>query len=66
VRAEDFRHRAACREVVDADVFFPAVERGPDRDAQVRAAKAVCAGCPVLARCQEWALSSQVDGSRAG
>ena len=47
-----WRDRAACRDVdVDADLFFPAAESGPAHDAQVAAAKAVCARCPVRAEC---------------
>ncbi len=56
VRAEDFRHRAACRDV-DPELFFPVAECGPEHDAQVAVAKAVCGGCPVRARCLAWALS---------
>ena len=48
--SRDWRERAACRAGVDPDLFFPAAESGAARDAQVRAAKAVCARCPVRAR----------------
>jgi transposase-like protein len=54
-RPEDFRHRAACISQ-DPEIFFPASEPGgPVYEAQVAAAKAVCAGCPVRAECLEWA-----------
>ncbi|WP_372452676.1 WhiB family transcriptional regulator [Pseudonocardia nigra] len=65
VRPEDFRHRAACRDA-DAEVFFPAAEQGPEHDAQVRAAKAVCARCPVRAECLTWALDAQPYGIAGG
>lgn len=61
----DFRHRAACRQM-DPELFFPAAERGPDHDAQVSAAKAVCERCPVLHRCREWALAGLADGIAGG
>jgi WhiB family transcriptional regulator, redox-sensing transcriptional regulator len=52
-----WRDRAACRDVdVDAELFFPTAEAGPARDAQVAAAKAVCARCPVRAECLTEAL----------
>ena len=38
-------------------LFFPAAESGPARDAQVAAAKAVCARCPVRAECLAEALA---------
>ena len=50
-----WRERAACRDV-QPETFFPAAEAGPVRDAQVAAAKAVCARCPVRAECLTEAL----------
>ncbi len=51
VRADrEWRMNAACRGV-DPELFFPAAEGGPARDAQVAAAKAVCARCPVRREC---------------
>lgn len=64
-RPADFRHRAACR-WVDPAVFFPVAEDGPVRDAQVGAAKAICAGCPVLERCRVWALVALPYGVAGG
>ena len=62
----DFRHRAVCRDV-DPELFFPVAEPGSDvYDAQVGAAKAVCARCPVRAACLEWALRSLPDGIAGG
>ena len=51
-----WRDRAACRDV-DPETFFPTSETGPAHDAQVAAAKAVCAGCPVVAACLAEALA---------
>lgn len=52
----DWRDRAACR-AVDPELFQPSTESGPVHDAQVAAAKAVCAGCPVREMCLEFALA---------
>ena len=65
VRAGDFRHRAACRSV-DPEVFFPTAVAGPEFEAQVSVAKAVCAGCPVLTECLTWALAALSDGIAGG
>ena len=46
---------AACREV-DPELFFPVDETGLSHDEQVRAAKAVCVGCPVRRECLAEAL----------
>lgn len=54
--ARGWRNRAVCRDV-DPELFFPAAESGPIRDAQVTAAKAVCAGCPVRRECLAEALA---------
>ncbi len=51
----DWRTRAACLDV-DPELFFPAAEVGPVHDAQVAAAKSVCARCPVRAECLAEAL----------
>ena len=50
----DWRHRARCRDV-DPELFFPVGTTGP-AEAQVQAAKAICANCPVKAECLAWAL----------
>lgn len=39
--------------------FHPEGERGRSRQRRDDSAKAVCATCPVLARCREHALSTQ-------
>lgn len=48
---EEWKVDAACRDM-DTAVFFPT--RGED----VRAAQAVCDGCPVRAECLEYALTT--------
>ncbi|MER5779150.1 WhiB family transcriptional regulator [Streptomyces sp. NPDC002039] len=48
---------AACRGLGSEAFFHPDGERGPDRAMREEAAKAVCAACPVRARCLEHALS---------
>jgi hypothetical protein len=52
-----WRERAACRDVEDPDAFFPTAEAGPERNAQVTTAKAVCARCEVRAECLVEALA---------
>lgn len=56
---------AACRDV-DPELFFPAAERGPARRKQVRAAKAVCAECPVREECLDFALEALSHGVAGG
>ena len=49
----------ACR-AYDSDLFFhPEGERGPRRSSREAAAKAICAGCPVLRLCREAALAAR-------
>jgi WhiB family transcriptional regulator, redox-sensing transcriptional regulator len=43
---------AACKDVPDPDVFFPG------KGEHAEAAKRVCAGCPVLVECLEFALAT--------
>lgn len=64
--ARDWRSAAACRDVADAEIFFPAAEAGPAYEAQVAAAKTVCAGCPVQAECLHDALIRIPDGVAGG
>ena len=53
----DWQLQGSCRRV-GPDVFFhPEGERGPAREARERAAKAVCATCPVIEQCREHALA---------
>lgn len=53
----DWRAEAACR-TVPTDVFFPVIRRGAKStiDAQYRAAREVCARCPVQTECLSTAL----------
>ena len=49
--------QAACRNT-DTDTFFlPDAIRGPRKRAREAAAKAICATCPVVASCLDWALA---------
>lgn len=53
----EWQYEGACRQA-DPDTFFsPERERGPRRYAREAAAKAVCATCPVVAKCLEHALT---------
>lgn len=56
---EDWRHDAACRDE-DPELFFPVSELGPGAR-QTAEAKAVCARCPVRARCLAYALDNGLD-----
>jgi len=60
-----WRDQAACR-YGDAEAFFPAAEAGPEYEAQVALAKAVCAGCVVRAACLAWAMSELPYGIAGG
>ena len=52
----EWQFRAACRDT-DRDLFFaPPGERGLRREFRVTAAKRVCASCPVLDECRDFAL----------
>ena len=61
----EWRARAACRSV-DPELFFPTAETGPVHDAQVTAAKAVCAVCPVRVECLDEALMRIPEGIAGG
>ena len=54
--ADDWRHRAACRDE-DPELFFPVGESGPAL-AQTEQAKAVCRRCPVVDACLAWAIDA--------
>jgi WhiB family redox-sensing transcriptional regulator len=51
-------HAAACRDS-DPEAFFP-VGDGQYAGAQVAAAKAVCARCPLGGQCLDWALTAGI------
>lgn len=55
----EWQLEAACRRA-DARIFFhPPGERGADHEARDQAAKQVCACCPVLQPCREYALQAR-------
>ena len=53
----DWQMAGACRGEDPRLFFHPEGERGDVREARQKAAKAVCAGCPVLAECRSHALA---------
>ncbi|MBA2456310.1 MAG: WhiB family transcriptional regulator [Nocardioidaceae bacterium] len=56
VEAYEWQFDGACRQA-DPELFFsPESERGPRRRARERAAKTLCARCPVLDHCLRHAL----------
>lgn len=56
----DWHRLGSCRDH-DTDLFFPA----PGRSAEP--AKRICADCPVVQRCAEWALADHgLDGVLGG
>lgn len=52
----DWQLRAACRGADTEQFFHPENERGARRVAREAAAKAICAGCPVIRECAAYAL----------
>jgi WhiB family transcriptional regulator, redox-sensing transcriptional regulator len=53
-----WREQARCRDLDSALFFSPDGERGPTRRRRERAAKAVCARCPVQEECAAFALAN--------
>jgi WhiB family redox-sensing transcriptional regulator len=53
----NWRLRAACRGDHVNRYFNDDKERGPTKRARDASAKAVCANCPVIGACLDWALS---------
>ncbi|WP_042368135.1 WhiB family transcriptional regulator [Streptacidiphilus neutrinimicus] len=51
-----WQDQAACADVDTRLFFHPAGERGTMFEERERAAKRICAACPVLAECREYAL----------
>jgi WhiB family redox-sensing transcriptional regulator len=45
----------------EADLFFPEGETSAGALAEINRAKAVCRACPVMTRCQDWALNNHED-----
>lgn len=58
----EWREQARCRDV-DPELFFPAVNGGPDYERQVQVAKDVCGSCSVRLPCLQFAVTS---GERDG
>jgi WhiB family redox-sensing transcriptional regulator len=56
----NWRTRAACRDEVDPELFFPIGNTGPAL-LQIEDAKAVCRRCDVIDQCLQWALESGQD-----
>jgi WhiB family redox-sensing transcriptional regulator len=55
----EWQLRGACRQA-DPELFFhPWGERDPSRSRREVAAKKVCADCPVVAHCRDYALESR-------
>ena len=54
-----WQNRAACLSE-DPDLFFPIGSTG-DAVPQIAAAKSICAACPVLAQCLDFALEARQD-----
>jgi WhiB family transcriptional regulator, redox-sensing transcriptional regulator len=57
LRAHDWRARALCAGA-DPEIFFPTNEPTNRYDARNAQALAMCAVCPVLEQCRDWALDS--------
>lgn len=51
--------QGACRDMDSAVFYHPDGERNPSRARRVAAAKSVCARCPVIAACREFALRTR-------
>lgn len=57
--AYEWQLRGACRGADSALFFLPERERGPSKARRERAAKRVCATCPVIDRCAAFALTTR-------
>ena len=55
----EWQMEGACRGLDSATFFHPENERGPSRVRRERAAKQVCASCPVAQACLNWALRTR-------
>jgi hypothetical protein len=65
VQSKDWRDQAACR-TIDPELFYPTAQSGPEHQAQVAKAKAVCARCPVWEQCRTWAIEDLPHGIAGG
>lgn len=52
----DWRERAACRGTDTEAFYLPDRMRAAKARAHEAAAKAICADCPVMWQCRDWAL----------
>jgi WhiB family redox-sensing transcriptional regulator len=62
--ANDWRHRAACKDE-DPELFFPVPRGGKwahEYIAQVEVALSVCGRCPVSAECLLFAMETNAEG----
>jgi WhiB family redox-sensing transcriptional regulator len=55
----DWRDKSACL-TVDPELFFPVGNTGPALD-QIEKAKQVCAQCPVIENCLQYAMETNQD-----
>ncbi|MDQ1709514.1 MAG: WhiB family transcriptional regulator, redox-sensing transcriptional regulator [Frankiaceae bacterium] len=55
----DWQLLGSCRGADPAVFFLPESERGPSKRRRERQAKAICHGCPVVAQCAQFALSTR-------
>jgi WhiB family redox-sensing transcriptional regulator len=53
----EWQLQGSCREADPTLFFHPEGERGPSRRNRDAAAKAICAGCPVIQQCRQHALA---------
>ena len=59
IDAWEWQYQGACRDL-DTELFFhPEGERGSTRRRRAAGAKAICATCPVIEQCREYALRAQ-------
>jgi hypothetical protein len=54
IERPEWQEDSACKGVEDPSIFFPS----PGDTEALRAAKGICAGCPVLFPCLEYALAN--------
>jgi WhiB family redox-sensing transcriptional regulator len=55
----NWQSRGACRDAGTDQFFHPEFERGRNREDRVAAAKVLCARCPVVTACAEYALAAE-------
>lgn len=60
-RDTSWQEHGACRNADETLFFHPEGETGSTKERRISAAKEVCAECPVLAQCRDYALSRGED-----